>query len=84
MNNYDKINVPTFADGKEHGYLCSMCGQYTNKSESISYHGWNLICRKCQWKIEGIVFNHSKTILEKVQKVGKDRMEAESEDENEV
>ena len=51
MNNYDKINVPRFKEGKQNGYLCSMCGQYTTLDESISHRGYNLLCRRCEWKI---------------------------------
>ncbi len=67
-NNYDRINVPKFKEGKEAGYLCSMCGQYATKNESVSYIGWNLICNHCFWKFKAILGNRD--ILKAIQEVG--------------
>ncbi len=75
MNNYDKINVPNFKQGKEAGYLCSMCGQYTTKNESCSYIGWNLVCDRCKWKMKAVLGNRD--ILGAIQEVGKANKEAE-------
>lgn len=71
MNNYDRINVPKFEEGKNAGYLCSMCGQYTTKSESCSHIGWNLLCNHCKWKIEAIIGMNN--IIECVQEIGRRR-----------
>lgn len=68
ITNYDRINVPRFNDGKEAGYLCSMCGQYATMSESVSYKGWNLVCNQCFWKFKAILGNRD--ILKAIQEVG--------------
>lgn len=75
MNNYDRINVPRFKEGKQNGYLCSMCGQYTTLDESISHKGYNLLCMRCEWKMGNILGDLY--ILTKVHKVGKQREEGE-------
>lgn len=69
MNNYDRINVPKFEEGKQNGYLCTMCGQYVSLSESISHKGYNLICNRCEWKIRAITGDID--ILTKIHNVGK-------------
>lgn len=73
MNNYDRINVPKFKEGKQNGYLCSMCGQYTSLNESISHKGYNLVCNICGWKMRAIIDDMD--ILTKIHKVGKQREE---------
>ena len=52
INNYDRINVPKMEEGKENGYLCSMCGQYVSKKDSTSYRGYNLVCMHCVHKMQ--------------------------------
>lgn len=74
INNYDRINVPKFEEGKENGYLCSMCGQYTTKNDSASSKGYNLICMRCLYKIENLT--DDREILIKLQKAGR-RKESE-------
>ena len=69
MNNYDKINVPKFKEGKVNGYLCSMCGQYTSLNDSISHKGYNLMCTRCEWKIKYLLDDME--IINKIQRVGR-------------
>lgn len=71
MNNYDRINVPKFKEGKQNGYLCSMCGQYTSLDDSVSHKGYNLICNRCVWKMSAILNNID--IINKVHEVGKEK-----------
>lgn len=75
MNNYDKINVPKYEEGKEVGYLCNMCGQYTTLNDSVSHRGWNLVCNRCYWKFKSILGSYD--ILLEIQEVGKANKEAE-------
>lgn len=75
MNNYDRINVPRFKEGKQNGYLCSMCGQYTSLDDSVSHKGYNLVCNRCEWKIRYIIDEIE--LINKIQKVGKQREEGE-------
>lgn len=81
MNNYDKINVPKFEEGKEAGYLCSMCGQYTTKHESVSYMGWNLVCERCKWKMKAVLGNRD--ILAAIHEVGRANRALERKNTNE-
>lgn len=69
MTNYDRINVPRFKAGKQNGYLCSMCGQYTTLNESCSHKGYNLVCTRCCWKMSSIL--DTRNILELLQIKGK-------------
>ena len=69
LNNYDRINVPKMEEGKENGYLCSMCGQYTSKQDSTSHRGYNLICMRCLYKIQNLTGDME--IMIKLQKEGK-------------
>lgn len=59
MTNYDRINAPRFKAGKQNGYLCSMCGQYTSLSDSCSCRGYNLVCDHCSWKMSSILDTHN-------------------------
>lgn len=68
MNNYDRINVPNFEAGRENKYLCSMCGQYTSKSDSTSYKGYNLICMRCYYKIQNLTDDMA--LMSKILKAG--------------
>lgn len=70
MNNYDRINVPNYKEGKQNGYLCSMCGQYTSLSDSISYKGWNLVCCRCEWKMRAILKSMGVSLINEIQNVG--------------
>lgn len=69
INNYDRINVPRMQEDKENGYLCSMCGQYTSKSESTSYNGYNLVCLHCLYKMQYLTDDMN--IMSKVQAAGR-------------
>ena len=73
MNNYDRINVPKFKEGKENGYLCSMCGQYTTLSDSVSHQGWNLVCNRCEYKMRAILGKSH--LLNEIQTVGANHSE---------
>lgn len=55
MTNYDRINVPRFKEDKQNGYLCTMCGQYISKDDSVSHKGYNLVCCRCEWKMASIL-----------------------------
>lgn len=72
INNYDRINVPNFAAGKENGYLCSMCGQYTTKNDSTSHQGYNLICMRCFYKMQFLTDDME--IMRKLHKAGRRKM----------
>lgn len=72
INNYDRINVPNFAEGKENGYLCSMCGQYTTKNDSTSHQGYNLICMRCFYKMRFLTGDME--IMRKLHKAGRRKM----------
>ena len=72
MNNYDRLNVPRYEAYKENGYLCSMCGQYTSLSDSISHQGWNLVCNRCEFKMRAILQpNPITSFIVDIQRVGK-------------
>ena len=79
MNNYDKINVPNFKEGKPNGYLCSMCGQYTTLSDSVSHIGWNLVCCRCERKMRAILKDSITTCIDEIQSVGRTRSKRELE-----
>lgn len=68
INNYDRINVPRMEEGKENGYLCSMCGQYTSKNDSVSYKGYNLTCMRCVFKIRHLTDDMD--VIAKIQMAG--------------
>ena len=71
MTSYDRNNVPLFKNGENSKYICSMCGQYTTRDDSISHHGYNLICCRCEWKMRHIMgFETSSMVFESVQKKG--------------
>ena len=55
LTRYDMININQFKDGKQAGYLCSMCGQYTTLHDSASYEGYNLVCNRCIYKMGSIL-----------------------------
>ena len=77
MNNYDRINVPNFEEGKQNGYLCSLCGQYTTLSDSVSHKGWNLVCNRCEWKMRAILNPNSVSLINDIQRVGKMKADKE-------
>lgn len=77
MNNYDRINVPRFEKGAMNGYLCSMCGQYTSLSDSVSHEGYNLVCNRCEWKMRAITGEID--MISKIHKVGNEAKEREEE-----
>lgn len=72
-NNYDRINVSNYRVKMTNKYLCSMCGQYTTLEESISYKGFNLICRRCEAKVKHL-FGINNT-LELIHKKGQEKEE---------
>lgn len=55
LSQYDRVNVPLFNKGEHDRYLCSMCGQYTTLADSMSNEGYNLVCKRCVYKIEHIL-----------------------------
>ena len=55
LTRYDMVNVNQFKDGKQAGYLCSICGQYTTLDDSISHRGYNLVCNRCLYKIGSVL-----------------------------
>ena len=55
LTRYDMVNVKQFEDGKQNGYLCSMCGQYSTFKDSVSHQGYNLVCMKCVYKMSSIL-----------------------------
>ena len=81
MNNYDKINVPNFIEGKQNGYLCSLCGQYTTLSDSVSHQGWNLVCNRCEYRMRAILCPNHASLLLKIQEVGIAHQKEENENE---
>lgn len=63
MTQYDKNNVPLFESGVDNHFLCSCCGQYTTRKDSVSHKGYNLICNRCFYKITAILdLQHSETM----------------------
>ena len=77
MNHYDKINVPSFEAGEHNKYICSMCGQYTTISDSVSSKGWNLICNHCLYKMQHILDENVGELIIKIQKTGQNRRSME-------
>ena len=77
---YDKNNVPRFRAGEHNKYLCSMCGQYTTLSNSVSHQGFNLVCNHCFYKMMAILGDT--TILEDIQDVGKEKKSLWQEEHN--
>lgn len=69
INNYDRINVPKMEEGKQNGFLCSMCGQYTSKNDSTSHKGYNLVCMRCVYKIQSLTDDYD--VIRKIQSAGK-------------
>lgn len=78
MNNYDKINVPLYKDGSEKHYLCSMCGQYTTLSDSVSHQGYNMICSLCLYKISRIFRKSVGELILLIQDEGESRKKEEN------
>ena len=55
ITRYDMVNTKQFKEGKQNGYLCSMCGQYSILDDSASHHGYNLVCMRCVYKMNSIL-----------------------------
>lgn len=68
---YDKNNVPRYRAGEHNKYLCSMCGQYTTLSDSVSSQGFNLVCNHCFYKMRSLL--RSNTLLAEIQAVGREK-----------
>lgn len=72
MTRYDTVNIKQFEEGKQNGYLCSMCGQYSTLENSVSLKGYNLVCLKCVYKMGSILNDMSVGyIIEQIHQKGK-------------
>lgn len=83
MTRYDMVNIKQFKEGKQSGYLCSMCGQYSILPDSVSHQGYNLVCMKCIYKIGHILNDMSPGyIIEQIHQKGlsTNRMEENNEE----
>ena len=55
LTRYDMVNVKQFEKGRQNGYLCSMCGQYSILDDSVSHQGYNFVCMRCVYKMGDIL-----------------------------
>ena len=70
MTRYDAGNTKQFEEGKQNGYLCSMCGQYSSLSDSVSHKGYNLVCMKCVYKMDSILDVPMSYTINRIQQKG--------------
>lgn len=71
ITRYDMVNIKQYKEGKQNGYLCSMCGQYSTLDESVSHQGYNLVCMRCVYKMGHILNDVSiGRIIELIHKKG--------------
>lgn len=76
ITQYDYLNVPRYREGLRGKYLCTMCGQYTTLSESVSHQGFNLVCNSCYYKMMSVIGVSSATLLDNIQVVGREKEKA--------
>ena len=47
----DKLNSYKFKNGDNDDYICVMCECKVSLDDSISSHGYNLVCNRCYYRM---------------------------------
>lgn len=73
----DHFNYERFKEGYEDGYKCVMCEEDVELDDSLSCHGYNLVCMRCYYRMVHIL--NETYLIDEIHKAGFYRLREENE-----
>lgn len=74
----DKLNSDKFKNGHTNDYICVMCECKVSLDDSMSSHGYNLVCNRCYYRMLTVL--NTSYLIDEIHKAGMYRRNIEEEE----